>query len=241
MVSITRILCPVDFSECSKRALDHAVAIGRWFGAGIEVLHVAPEPVVAGRAEMQTRLDALRTEAYAEAVAQAKQFVDSAGVSDLRVQVSVERGDPSALIVSRAPVDGAGPVIMGTHGRTGFERLVLGSVAEKVLRRAACPVLTVPPRAAERPAETMFQRVLCPVDFSPSSESALEFALSLTARTGGSLMSSTRSKRWRMSHWNSAGSPHQSCANSCTRRPRSTCGPRWRRKRMMGQRPRFSW
>lgn len=188
MVNITRVLCPVDFSDCSRRALDYAIAIGRWFGADIEVLHVVPEPFVAGRAEMQIRLDVLRTEAYADAVAQTKQFVESASPSHVRVQVSVERGNPAAQIVARAPSAGAGLVVMGTHGRSGFERLVLGSVAERVLRKVDCPLLTVPPRVAEPPAETIFARVLCPVDFSESSASALQFALSLTERTNGSLI-----------------------------------------------------
>lgn len=188
MVSITRILCPVDFSDCSRRALDYAIAIGRCFGADIEVLHVTPEPFVVGRAEMQIRLDALRTEAYADAVAQTKQFVESAGISDLRVHVSVERGNPSMEIVTRAPNGGSGLIVMGTHGRSGFERMALGSVVEKVLRRVHCPMLTVPPRAVELRAETMFSRVLCPVDFSRSSAWALEFASSLTGRTKGKLV-----------------------------------------------------
>lgn len=124
MVDITRVLCPVDFSDCSRRALDYAIAIGRWFGADIEVLHVVPQPLVAGRAEMQIRLDVLRTEAYADAVAEMKQFVESASSSGVPVHVSVERGEPAAHIVARAPSAESGLVVMGTHGRSGFERLV---------------------------------------------------------------------------------------------------------------------
>jgi nucleotide-binding universal stress UspA family protein len=75
---------------------------------------------------------------------------------------------------------------MGTHGRGGFERLVLGSVTEKVLRRANCLVLTVPPPAAAR-STLPFKRLLCPVDFSEPSISALEYALSIAQESDGRL------------------------------------------------------
>jgi nucleotide-binding universal stress UspA family protein len=69
---------------------------------------------------------------------------------------------------------------MGTHGRHGFERLLLGSVTEKVLRRAPCPVLTVPPAiSGAHPSGPPYKRILCPVDFSTSSDDALRHALSL--------------------------------------------------------------
>jgi len=70
---------------------------------------------------------------------------------------------------------------MGTHGRSGFERFILGSVTEKVLRRATCPVLSVPPRtpdAAPLP-QALFRRILCPIDFSGGSIHALNYAVSL--------------------------------------------------------------
>jgi nucleotide-binding universal stress UspA family protein len=67
---------------------------------------------------------------------------------------------------------------MGTHGAGGFEHLVLGSVTEKVLRKAECPVLTVPPKARAS-SNLPFKRILCPVDFSDSSLAALDFAFSL--------------------------------------------------------------
>lgn len=80
-------------------------------------------------------------------------------------------------------------VVMGTHGRSGFERLFLGSTAEKVLRKARCPVMTVPPGAPDAmprgPAP--FKRVLCAVDFSASSTVALRYALSLAQENRGSL------------------------------------------------------
>ena len=73
---------------------------------------------------------------------------------------------------------------MGTHGRSGFDRLMLGSVAEKVLRRAPCPVLIVPPRANEATSCVTFARILCAVDFSPASLHALDYATALAAKGG---------------------------------------------------------
>jgi nucleotide-binding universal stress UspA family protein len=72
-------------------------------------------------------------------------------------------------------------IVMGTHGRGGFERWVLGSVTEKVLRKAPCPVLTVPPPVGElRPeGSALFRRIVCPVDFSGASLAALAYALKL--------------------------------------------------------------
>ena len=77
---------------------------------------------------------------------------------------------------SRSPA--ADLIVMGTHGRGGFQHLVLGSVTERVLRRAVCPVLTVPPRA-QSTSRLTFRRLLCAIDFSESSMAALRFALSL--------------------------------------------------------------
>jgi nucleotide-binding universal stress UspA family protein len=74
---------------------------------------------------------------------------------------------------------------MGTHGRRGFRRLLLGSVTETVLHEAPCPVLTVPPHAPKDGRRVIFREILCPVDFSPSSLQALDFALDLARRSNG--------------------------------------------------------
>jgi nucleotide-binding universal stress UspA family protein len=102
-------------------------------------------------------------------------------VRDLRVTVRpvVLEGGVVAEILARARGWPADLVVMGTHGRGGFERLVLGSVTEKVLRKAPCPVLTVPsPSQALAPSgSVLFRRIVCPVDFSPASVAALRHGL----------------------------------------------------------------
>ena len=94
--------------------------------------------------------------------------------------VAVQTGDPSRVIVEQAVAKAVDLIVMGTHGRSGFDRLLSGSVAEKVLRRASCPVLTIPPHAPAVAADgTIFTHILCAVDFSHASEQALGFAIEL--------------------------------------------------------------
>ena len=94
-----------------------------------------------------------------------------------------------APILALADAMPADLLVMGTHGRGGFERLVLGSFAEKTLRKATCPVLTIPPAAEDpaAPVPVLLQRILCPIDFSPSSKKALTYALSLAQESAASL------------------------------------------------------
>ena len=93
----------------------------------------------------------------------------------------VVEGRVVAELLARARSWPADLIVMGTHGRGGFERWVLGSVTEKVLRQAPCPVLTVPPPATGVHPEgsVLFRRIVCPVDFSPASLAALSHALRL--------------------------------------------------------------
>jgi nucleotide-binding universal stress UspA family protein len=112
--------------------------------------------------------------------------VASAIDATLNARVVVDIGDPAAAILARDQRNEIGMLVMGTHGASGFQHLVLGSVTEKVLRRARCPVLTVPPRMRGAVAPP-FQRILCPIDFSDSSLSALEWAWSLAEESGATV------------------------------------------------------
>jgi nucleotide-binding universal stress UspA family protein len=175
MITIRRILCPIDFSDASRHALAHAVAVGRWFDARLTVLHVgspgAP-PVLF------TDVSGPDREGLPELKNQVQDWLSGAGAAGLVTDVVIGEGDPTACILKSAVSVAADLIVIGTHGRGGFERLVLGSVAEKVLRKANCPVLTVPPPAIAT-SKLPFTHVLCPVDFSDSSLAALGFAFSL--------------------------------------------------------------
>jgi nucleotide-binding universal stress UspA family protein len=119
--------------------------------------------------------EALRTELA--------RFVDSVEASGAVVQLDVSEGDPIDAIVRDGVATNADLIVMGTHGRSGMDRLMLGSVAESVLRKAPCPVLTVP-RRAESAASLAFARILCAVDFSPASLRALQYASELAPAIG---------------------------------------------------------
>src|SRR6187401_182490 len=96
----------------------------------------------------------------------------------IAVDILIEPGHPADVILERAASARAGLIVMGTHGTSGFQHLVLGSVTEKVLRKATCPVLTVPARARAT-SQLPFTRLLCAVDFSDSSLEAVRAAVSL--------------------------------------------------------------
>jgi len=182
MTSITHILCPVDFSDFSARAVGHALSMAKWYEARLTLLHVFVNtgamdlpPIVLDEPEReQLRADLRRLVA------------PDAGVTvDAVVQ---DASDPSAEILNQAKTRGADLLVVGSHGRTGFERLLLGSVTEKVLRKADCPVMVVPRATPDADAESgRFHRILCPVDFSDASVTALTYALSIAQESDAAL------------------------------------------------------
>ena len=185
-IAIERILCPLDFSDASRHAIEHALAIARWSGAAVSALHVCRPMVVAaltgaGAGERDADGDLVRLGAAAASL------VEGAGARDLRVDVFVEAGDPARQILEHAQRHAASLIVMGTHGTAGFERWVLGSVTEKVLRKACCPVLTVPPHA-DGAAALPFRQVLCAIDFSYASLAALNDAVALAQESRAALV-----------------------------------------------------
>lgn len=185
MVPIERVLCPVDFSEASRHAIDHATVIARWYKASITALHVYTPMFmpVPGLPPPEDRVpEAELTRMHAETAA----CFERASADGVGVNVLIDIGQPARCILSRSVALGADLIVMGTHGASGFERLLLGSVTEKVLRRAPCPVLSVPPQA-QATSTLPFRRLLCAVDFSGSSLSALELASSLAKESDAAL------------------------------------------------------
>ena len=186
-VNLTDILCPIDLSEASAHAIEQAAVIAGWYHAKVTVLHVhVPRPSLALDPYGVSAPPEPGSEEMVRVQEAAHRAAAPAIDAKLDVEVVVEVGDPTAAILARAGRIGSGMLVMGTHGASGFQHLVLGSVTEKVLRKARCPVLTVPPRmhvAAALP----FQRILCPIDFSDSSLSALEWAWSLAQESGATV------------------------------------------------------
>lgn len=160
MNNIDRILVPVDFSACSQAACEHAAQIALRFGAVVELLHVWDVPAFSGAIlpEVFTSAPAADDESVAGFVQKRATKAMEAMVADLErrgvvgVRRRLEMGDPTTAIVKVAEEGRFSLIVMGTHGRRGFSRLLLGSVAEKVVRIAPCPVLTV--RVPDEPTET---------------------------------------------------------------------------------------
>lgn len=187
MLTLNRVLCPTDFSDVSTRAEAYAVSLARHYGATLHLLHVDPPmPIMApyGEIPVDVRLFEVQREQAEADLAAARQRAHAAGVP---VETALTGGQPAREILDRTKEGEIDLVVLGTHGRGGVEHMLLGSVAEKVLRKAPCPVLIVPP-AADPNSDALFSRILCPVDGSPASAEAITFALSLARETDGRLM-----------------------------------------------------
>jgi nucleotide-binding universal stress UspA family protein len=175
-----RILCPIDLSEISGHVAEHASALARWHGAQLTFLHVvgnAPTTNVPPPALHPAERERLATAMRAAAT----------GVPPNVVPVLLVREAESPYLGILEQVAERQPdlLVLGTHGRSGVQRLFLGSVAEKVIRKASCPTLVVPPRACDVSPTTpvQFHHILCAVDFSDCSLTGLAQALSLARQT----------------------------------------------------------
>jgi nucleotide-binding universal stress UspA family protein len=190
-VKIERILLPTDFSDASRHACEQAVALARWYGSTVVALHVH-SPLLQSASMLGTPPYGLGVPAYDEAAElrrleeQTRSFVEPASRAGVPVDVLVDVGHPAHQILERAGALPADLIVIGTHGHGGFQHLVLGSVAEKVLRRAPCPVLTVPPKT-HATSTLPFRQILCPVDFSESSLAAVTVAISLAKESHAAL------------------------------------------------------
>lgn len=185
--SIHRILCPVDFSESSRRALEYALDLARRRAAEVAVLHVAARtlpPLSALAAYASAALEGgVRERLRRDLLEELRRFVEPVG-RGVPVTYAVEEGNVVGSIVEMAAQ--ADLLVLGTHGHGEIEGLILGSVAEKALHRAPCPVLTVPRAAVARSgASATFAHILCPLDFSPSSNDALGYAFALAREADG--------------------------------------------------------
>jgi len=187
VIAFKTILCPVDFSETSARALAYASAIATWYEARLTVLYVAPEFNEPPAAEVATRepLPGSR----GDVVVRLRRLIEQAGSTAVDLQLLAEAGRAPDVIVNSAAVLKADLLVMGTHGLSGFNRLLLGSVTEKVARTTSCPLLTVPPGApASTPSRILFKKIVCPIDYSPASLKALDYALELGRQADGRVM-----------------------------------------------------
>jgi nucleotide-binding universal stress UspA family protein len=197
MVELHRILCPVDLSSTSEHALEHAVALARWYRAHLTVLHVyrtamsipppPPPPLAVGGVAGQAVL--LEPVQRDEIRADVERFCAPAIAAGASLEIVVEGGSPATEIAAEADRRHADLVVMGTHERGRLERVLAGSLTEKVLHTTRHPVLTVPPRAEHAPSgPILYKTILCAIDFSDSSIRALEYAFLLAKEADARLI-----------------------------------------------------
>ncbi len=174
------LLSPVDLSELSAEALRFASVLAR--GTGARLVAMYAESVPAPPYFTESQIESLRrqfAESFAEAERSLKRFVQTAlGPTGADVEVRVVEALPVEGILAAASALGADWIVMGTHGRGGVNRWLLGSVAERVLRASSIPVVTV---RGGRPAPAAIRRLLCPVNDSSVARRALEPAVSLAS------------------------------------------------------------
>jgi nucleotide-binding universal stress UspA family protein len=189
VLTLRRILCPVDLSDASRTALDHAIVLAQWYESRLSVLGVAAMPValLPDEPAVVYELTPERRRRLLEAL---ERFSTDARAAGIDVDVKLHEGDVVREILREARETAPDLLVIGTHGRGGFERFVLGSVAEKIVRKAECPVLTVPPGAAGHRVVMpgAYKTILYATDFSDAAEAALPRALSLAEEAGGRLL-----------------------------------------------------
>jgi len=130
------ILFPTDFSHASDAALEHAEALAKQRHAKLVILHVEEPPLAYGGGELYYGLPEPSSERIMKMLEDVKPKDGSVAFSH-----KLTMGDPAAEVVRIAEEENAAMIVMGTHGRTGMSRLLMGSVAEAVVRRSPCPVL----------------------------------------------------------------------------------------------------
>ena len=184
---LERILCPVDFSEFSSRAYAYASSLAHHCGAKLFVQHVIETcqypcssfaPTVDDYEEFWRAIRAQSQE-------QLRSFIAGHTANHVETESVTCEGVAADCILTFANQHEVNLIVMGTHGVRGFERLMLGSATERVLRKAACPVLAVPKLPPDLVAsmtagnDVRVRQILACADFSDSSKEAVNFAISV--------------------------------------------------------------
>jgi len=195
MLQIDRVLYPTDLTTGAERAFPQAAALAEWHAAELHVLNVAgrhDHRYEEMRAHFPISMDRLHAMLSVS---------DDADQGDAEPEGGRRRPDLSALQIVQEQIEGASPatqivdyaddndidlVVMGTHGRRGVERLMMGSVAEEVVRTSSCPVFTIRNERGGAPGKTV-RRILVPVDFSDASDVAVAHAKELALTYGAQI------------------------------------------------------
>jgi len=190
MLEIKLILCPVDFSEFSVRAYHHALSLAEHYRARLVAQHIvelSKYPTLGPAASAGLYKEFCQA-VYESGKEQLREFVTNRSHDKIQPELVVHVGTAPDDILSFAEAQRSDVIVMGTHGRRGYDRLMLGSVTDRVMRRSPCPVLAVckapdePTAARKEPGHVHhLNRILYCADFSGNSERALNYAISATA------------------------------------------------------------
>ncbi|MDH7568908.1 MAG: universal stress protein [Armatimonadota bacterium] len=208
-LALRHILCPTDFGDLSTLALAHAARLAERAQARLTVLYadlfLPPREFTAAQADVLAR--SLQKE-RAAAERALRRYVAEHVPENVAVDTVVATAWPADAILAEADRRKADVVVMGTHGRSGLNRLVMGSVTERVLNEARTPVLAVRPSPATAAPGHEVRRILVPTDFSPAAHAALLQASGLSQLLGAELVvAHVTTSRER-----EAGAQEQACA-----------------------------
>jgi len=181
MFRINRVLYPTDFSKCASHALPQALNMAKEYGAELHLLHalVLHEGDPGNAAHRLPDMEELYQVLEENAETQMRSAVEEHGSEGFSVKRAQVRSiSAPGAILDYATENDIDLIVLGTHGRRGLRRLLLGSVAEEVIRLAPCPVLTVPERA-DTVSTSLVQKIVVPVDFSEYATLALTYAKEL--------------------------------------------------------------
>jgi nucleotide-binding universal stress UspA family protein len=194
MLKISRILCPIDFSEFSVLAYDYAQSLAWHYRASLLLEHVTESvPPMYPYYAFPNAYVEISQQLRAHGEQQLQEFAKTHIRHGVQPECSVHEGAAANVILDLTEAQAVSLIVMGTHGLRGIERAMLGSVTDKVLRKAHCPVLAVRKPVhdlatqAGVPDVIRLQRILCCTDFSDQSEQALEYAVSLATEYGSEL------------------------------------------------------
>jgi len=186
MLKIERILCPIDFSEYSTRASDYAYSLAMHYGSKLFFEHVV-QPLTAAYPyyAFPDTVNQIYWNLGAVAEDRLREIIKDYSWNGVQPQFVVERGLVPESILDFSVREKVGLIVMGTHGRQGLDRLTMGSVTEKVLRKSRCPVLAVrkpghdfvAPKDKAEPVH--LKKIIYATDFSDTALRALDYALSL--------------------------------------------------------------
>jgi len=186
MQNFSKIVCPVDFSRYSFLALRYAIALARENNEELLVCHAIPDLSPASHYLEGDYLGTVNQMLVLNASAKLSDFISEVD-PDFHAQTEVESGNPAQIVLDLSKKIGADLVVMGTHGHGGYDRLLVGSITNKVLHKTTIPVLVVCrpthhfiKEKADHPVE--IKRILCAVDFEPENQAVIQMALMIARR-----------------------------------------------------------